>query len=347
MTRWLVVFIIMVWGWLQPAAAAPQLERAAHHGRVVVYAEPGLDDTAQELATVSERALTEIADDLPGLATPKIVEIRIVRDAADLAAIAPPGRGAPQWAIGVAYPDLSIVAIALRREANHVDPVHTLRHELAHIALAVALGDRAPRWLHEGFAYQHSAEGSNERIETLAGMAWFGTAIPLEELESSFPAAELIAHRAYAESYDFVGFLARRGRWQDADDDGDRYPFRRFLADIGHGATPDAAATRAFGRPLARLFEEWREDLLARYRFIPLSVLGLALWVVCSLLVVVAWWRRRRQNRVRLAQWEREERERHASTQVIAPPYVPWPGEDPFDDERDPDDRDRQDRLLN
>src|SRR5262249_4837397 len=128
-----------------------------------------------------------------------------VREARDLNAVAPPGRGAPAWAIGVAWPDLGIVAIALRREATVVEPIATLRHELAHLALGAALGDRAPHWLHEGFAYQHSAEWSEQRVETLAGMAWLDSTIPLADLDRSFPDGELVAHRAYAESFDFVG----------------------------------------------------------------------------------------------------------------------------------------------
>jgi hypothetical protein len=60
-------------------------------------------------------------------------------------------------------------------------------------------------------------------------------------------------------------------------------------------------------------------------------------WIVCAVLLWLAWRRRRRQNRARLAQWEREEAD------VIVPPYVPWPGEDPLahdpEEEHDPDPR--------
>ena len=56
------------------------------------------------------------------------------------------------------------------------------------------------------------------------------------------------------------------------------------------------------------LFEEWRETLSDRYLLAPIGLLGLAVWVVCAILLALAWRRRRRQNRVRMAQWEREER---------------------------------------
>jgi len=345
----LVVALLVLFALLgaRPAAAAPRLELAAREGRVTVFAESGLERTAVDLAERADAALLRISADLSGLPSPRMIEVRLVRDAQDLASVAPAGRGAPAWAVGVAYPDLGIISIAMRRNSSFVEPISTLKHELAHLALGAALGDRAPHWLHEGFAYQHSSEWSRERVETLAGMAWMGTIIPLHELDQSFPREELPANRAYAESYDFVGFLSRRGRWDDKSDDGDRYPFQRFLREIGDGASPDVAAVHAFGRPLKALFEEWKEDLASRYKFMPLGLLGLAMWALCALLLMAAWWRRRRQNRRRIAVWDLEDAARrvHETSLVNVPPYVPWPGEDPLGD--DPDDRPDVPRLMN
>ncbi len=357
MQRIALVVLALLGLFAADARAAPRLEQVGHASRrIVTYAEPGLEDIASDLSSQAETALAEIASDLPDLPIPVHIELRIVGDASDLAAVAPAGRGAPPWAVGVAYPDLGIVAVAVRssRAGAEVDPVFTLRHELAHLALGAALGNRAPRWLHEGFAYQHSPEFSRERVETLAGMAWFDSEIPLHELDRSFPADELPAHRAYAESYDFVGYLANRGRWVDRDDDGDRFPFRRFLRELAHGASLDTAAMRAYGRPIAVLFDEWKDDLSRRYRMLPIGIIGFALWILAALLLVFAWWRRRRQNRRRLAEWEADEQRRREAAReahlVVVPPYVPWPGDDnPFADvEPDGSDDDPPGpRLLN
>jgi hypothetical protein len=169
-------------------------------------------------------------------------------------------------------------------------------------------------------------------------MAWSHNIIPLDRLDATFPEDELPASRAYAEAYDFVGYLARRGRWEDPSDHGDRWPFRRFLREVGHGTDLDRAAIRAFGKPLHALFDEWKSDLGSRYLLMPLGLLGAALWVLCAMLLALAWWRRRRHNRRRLAEWDLEERLRRSEPQQVnVPPYVPWPGEDPLTSEPDDD----------
>jgi hypothetical protein len=339
--RRLLLATVLVIAMFAPAGAAPQLESLPGGDRIVVSYEPGLESTAREIQAGAETELERIASDLVDLPAPRTIHIQLVRDAKDLSAIAPGGRGAPPWAIGIAYPDLGVIGIAMRRGAQIVDPMSTMRHELGHIALGAAIGDRAPHWLHEGFAYQHSAEWSWDRSETLAGMVWFGGVIPLDDLDRSFPAEESPANRAYAESYDFVGYLSRRGRWEDHDDDGDRWPFRRFLTRVGHGASLDDAATKEFGKPIHALFDEWREELTKRYLTAPIGLFGLGVWILCAILLTLAWMRRRRYNKRRLAQWERDESahddaEAARLRPIIVPPYVPWPGDDPFAEVEDP-----------
>jgi hypothetical protein len=340
-----IAAIAIVLALVSSAGAAPRMHLLPSHGRIEVAYEQGLEATARQLRDGAEDSLLRIASDLVELPVPRSIRVQLVRDAESLALVAPPHRGAPPWAIGVAYPDLGIISVALRRGPNVVDPMQTLRHELAHVALGSAIGNRAPRWLHEGFAYQHSADWSWDRTETLAGMAWFGGITTLDQLEQTFPAEEMPAHRAYAQSYDFVGYLSRRGRWEDKADDGDRWPFRRFLTEIGHGATLDVAATRAYGRPLAALFDEWRTDLSKRYLLAPIGLIGLAVWILCALLLTLAYLRKRRIGRRRLGEWERQERDEDtARGGVSPPPYVAWPGEDPFSDDEDdrkPDDPNR------
>jgi hypothetical protein len=294
----------------RPGGAAAQdlpLPVAIQQGGVLVRAEDGMDRLAARIAAGARSSLAEIAEDLPKLRVPGRVEIRLVKRAENLARAAPPGRGAPPWAIGVAYPDAGVVVVAFRRGPmpSSIDSVVT--HELAHLALGAALGDRAPRWLHEGFAYLHSSDFSIDRTRTLTGMAWTGDVIPLAQLDRSFPLAEDAAERAYAESYDFVAFLARRGRYSSPDDDGNRWPFREFLASLARGSALDRAARDAYLTSVDELFEEWRVSLRQRYLTLPAGLLGMAIWVAAALLLILAFIRKRRQGRRTLARWAEEE----------------------------------------
>lgn len=317
-TLWLKIAIValaLVLG-LGPAFAQ-YLPVTIDRGDLVVHAAPGLEDEARALADRAMKTLPRIEEDLPDLPRPPRIEIRLVRDTADLTAASPPDRGAPRWAAGVAFPDLGILVLALGRGGQPHDVGKTLDHELAHLLLGAAVPD-APRWLHEGFAMQHAPEMDFQRFETLAGMAWFGNIAPLDELESTFPVDEAPASRAYAQSYDFVRYLADRGRWVDTEDDGDRYPFRYFLRALAEGKTLDEAAKHAYGAGIDELYQEWRTDLVRRYLLVPAGVFATLLWVLAALLLVLAWRRRRRQGHQKLDQWERDEAERKQAATLEA-----------------------------
>ena len=108
---WIVALLATLLVWARPAAAAPELVLAAHRGRITVRAERGLESTARELAESADAAMVRISADLVGLSMPRAIEVRLVRDSKDLDDVAPAGRGAPTWAIGVAYPDLGIISV--------------------------------------------------------------------------------------------------------------------------------------------------------------------------------------------------------------------------------------------
>jgi hypothetical protein len=315
------LLVVALLGAARPAAAQSlALPVVVHTEGAVVRAEAGMEAPAARTARRARAALAAIAADLPGLAVPRWVEIRLVKRSEDLAAAAPPGRSPPPWAIGVAYPEDGVVVVAYRRGPVPADLDSVVVHELAHLALGAALGRRAPRWLHEGFAYLHSSDFSLDRTRTLTGMAWSGNVIPLADLDRSFPAAENEAARAYAQSYDFVAYLARRGRSLTPDDDGNRWAFRDFLVALGDGATLEQAARKSFSAGMSDLFDEWRESLRDRYFILPAGMLGLFVWVVAAVLLVLAFLRKRRLGRATLARWAEEEAA--AAHRVEATPVV-------------------------
>jgi len=280
---------------------ALQLSAVVPGERVTVRAEPGLERQAARVAKLAAADLADDEADVPDLPRLDRVEVRLVKHAADIAAAAPEGLGAPDWAVGTAYPEHGVVVVAARaRNGDLLDVERTLAHELAHMVLDHALGGaNVPRWLTEGFAYLHSSDFSLARAATLTGAVIGGHVQPLWKLENAFPAREDEAALAYAESYDFVAFLAQRGRWG----------FRDFLAELAHGSGLDAASRHALGRRFVDVEAEWLESLRSRYLWTFVGLGGAAVWVLGAVLLVLGWLRRRRQKRRKLEEWAIEEDE--------------------------------------
>jgi hypothetical protein len=276
---------------------------------VVVRAEAGMGELARDVADAAPAALALIYADLEGLPRPPAIEIRLVKEAGSLQGAAPPGARVPEWAVGVAFPSTGVVAVCTRRGSHSVNVGSVVTHELAHMALGAALDDRAPRWLDEGFAYLHSSDWSWARTQTLTGMAWSGNRYFLFELEDRFPPGENAAAKAYAQAFDFVAFLAKRGRFVDTKDDGNREPFRHFLAELAAGRGTDHAALEAFGVGMDQLENEWWQGMRQRYVWSMVGLFTLAVWVFGALLLILGWLRKRRQGKRRLAEWAAAEEE--------------------------------------
>lgn len=317
MARLFVRLTLPLIAFLALGAASIDFPIQIREGRITVRAQKGMESAARKVANAAPGFLDEIAADLPDLPVPRDIEIRLVRRSSSLPAAAPAGRGAPSWAAGVAYPDLGIVTVAQAGENELNDILSVTAHELAHLAIEAALKGNVPRWLNEGFAYLHSSDWSVARTQVLAGMAWSGNTIPLYELDERFPSRESAVHKAYAQSYDFVAFLAKRGRYADKRDDGDRWPFRTFLASLANGNSVQDAATFAYGSSIVDLYDEWGQDLRDRYMFVPISLFSLALWAFAALLLVLGYLRKTRQAKRVLARWEEEERARERARQDL------------------------------
>ncbi len=312
----------------QSADALPlELPIVLERDGVLIRAEAGLEQLAAAAMARVPETLAQIRADLDGLPQPRQIELRLIKRARDLPRVAPAGRGAPEWASGVAYPDRGIACVATRRAHQPIDTLRVVDHELAHLALGAALEGRAPRWLDEGFASVHASEWSMARSQTLIGMAWSGDTASLPALDRAFHGSAAAIDRAYAQSHDFVTYLLQRGRFADVHDDGDRWPFRRFLKEIGRGLSPDDAALEAYGVRLGRLLGEWGEGLRNRYLLMPSSLFVLGVWVLAAILLVLGYLRRRRLNRRVLSLWDQQEammaklaaeqRERERRAQVI------------------------------
>jgi hypothetical protein len=280
---------------------------------------PGLRERVQPLIHQASEARADLGARL-GRRVLKRVTVYLARSPGEMATLAPRGAPFPKYAAGVAYSELGLVLLTLtpvypnsRHELGEV-----LRHELAHLALADALGDgRVPRWFNEGFAVFASGESSFPRLRTL----WLATLgddlLSLAELHHSFPADAPSASIAYAQAADVVRFLVRHQ---------ERHRFGRMIELLRAGQSFDAALERSYGTDLATLEYEWREDVAKRYTFWPILFSGTTLWVGALGLFVWGYRRRRRRHHQTLQRWAREEAledQRAARQQAAMAPATP------------------------
>ena len=141
----------------------------------------------------------------------------------------------------------------------------TIAHELTHLAVTRASGDRAPLWLQEGVAKREEirwrAPGPFDDRPTPEAIVARGTelnlGIPLDKLGPSIamlPSADA-AMVAFAEVTSFIRFYART----EGDD-----ALPKLLAALKDGAEPDAALVSASGADLQGWDARWRAYVASR-----------------------------------------------------------------------------------
>lgn len=269
-------------------------------GWIRITYHPSSRERIEPLITSSDEAKRELED---WLGRPVLGKVRVdvARTPGEMATLAPRGAPYPEYASGVAYSEIGLVLLTLtpRFPNENLDLAQVFRHELAHVALANAVGPHPiPRWFNEGFAVMASGETSFERMYTLSTATLSDRLLPLTEVERSFPSDENKASIAYAEASDVVRFLIRRE---------DRHRFRALVGGLGDGRTLDRAARDAYGVDLVTLEHEWREDVAKRYTFWPILCSGTVVWAGVMGLFVWGWRKRRARSKATLARWARDE----------------------------------------
>lgn len=312
--------LLMVLGlWLAPVSSV-----RADPGRAVGWA---LETASQELLVgkislrfdpVLADDAYELMDDLPSWWSE--IEQSLAHDLDDSLTIhfvTHAGRvaqatGMPEWVKGVANPPRGEIAISLHAPDGSVsDFATTLRHELVHVALYRAAGNRPlPRWFHEGVAESLTEEISLARSESLA-QAVFGPGVPtLERFDAAFNGDRQRVEVAYAAARDFVTFL----RYYD--DEG--HMFRRLFSELRNDHGFEASFIRSYDLSLGELDQQWRSGLLGRFMWYPLMASGTLPFLLFAPIGTVAWFRRRREFKKGLARMAAEEElERRARLEAL------------------------------
>jgi hypothetical protein len=230
-------------------------------------------------------------DSFPGLPRPR---------AHILIAIAPDkqrfrewvGPTAPEWGAAVAFPESNRIVLQGSSAASDAgDPLETLRHELAHLALHEALGDLPPRWFDEGYASVAAHEWRrDDAVAANLGLAWRGMPT-LDELEQEFEGGSTSAEEAYALAYRAVTDLADLGGTQG---------LAPLFANWKRTRSLNRAVRLTYGITLTEFEQRWRDRTRRRYGGLALmGNLALA-GLLIAFVVLPLYLARRRRDRQRL-----------------------------------------------
>jgi hypothetical protein len=220
----------------------------------------------------------------------------------------------------VAFPALQRVIMQGSRAGSDAgDPLVTLRHELAHLALYEALGDLPPRWFDEGYASVAAGEwGREEALAASIGLALRGTP-SLDELELLFyrgagdaEMAYALAHRAVA---DLMTLDPARGL---------TLFFRNWKATQSF----EGAVRQSFGMTSLGFEQQWQRQTRRRYGALALLAnLSLGFGVFAVVLGPFLWNRRRRDRRrleaLRVADAAQEAAQRASALEAMLAAGVP------------------------
>lgn len=282
--------------------------------RATPYAEitgdPADEATLTHLAQHLSRVLPDLAAQL-GLPVPDGMRV-IVAPSEALFRDLQPGR-TPDWADGTAWPQARLIFL----RSPHIRPgtatalTTVLEHELVHVILGAAFGDRpVPTWLQEGTAKLLAREMTADMNEAIALGALGDDLLSLPELTRGFPRDPARARLAYAQSADFLAWM--RNTYGPAS-------LPTLVTALAGGLSVDQSLMAATGHDAAALDADWRGRILSS----PLRWSALAntdLWFgLVALLFVVGGTLRLRRSRKKLARMEAEERWEDMVRQAMVP----------------------------
>jgi len=256
-------------------------------GRVTVVYSPS---DARLARTVVNQVLH--GDSFPGLPRPVAhVTVAIARDARQFRQLV--GPSTPDWGAAVAFPESGrIVMQGSSAGSDAGDPIETLRHELAHLALHETMGDQPPRWFDEGYASVAAHEWRREdAVAANLGLALRGMPT-LEELEREFEGGTTSAQEAYALAYRAVSDLAELGG---------RDGLQPLFASWKRTHSLERAIRATYGITLGEFEQRWRDRTRRRYGALALAE-GVAVGgAILGFLLLPLYLARRRRDRRRLA----------------------------------------------
>ncbi|MBW1708713.1 MAG: hypothetical protein JRG97_11735 [Deltaproteobacteria bacterium] len=216
------------------------------------------------------------------------------------------GTWLPDWAAGVAYPQLGLIILKSPKAAPGQDLNHILVHEMAHLVLGQIFKQRQiPTWLNEALTMHLAGEWGFSKQVAMTRAVISKRFIHLDQLALDFPRDRIGAETAYAESYYFIAFLRDRFGLSAC---------RRLIRNLSFGVSLDNALLQATGQRGDVLEDEFFKWLRIRFSLFPILTSSGVIWFLATLAMVVAWVKKRRQASRQMAVWELEEDEKKEDT---------------------------------
>jgi hypothetical protein len=212
--------------------------------------------------------------------------------------------GLPDWAVGVAYPELNLMVIRSPRliaAGSIANPLETFTHELTHLILGKQFGEHPiPRWLNEGLAMYEAYEWNPSQYLLMARAVLSGRVLSLDRLTRSFVGESFEVELAYLQSYSLVNYLiSTYGREK----------FRAFVLRLARGQSFEEALNQTFQLSPQSFEAGWKRHLKVRFNWIPILTSTTVLWFLISISFFGIYFVRKRKNRRILQQWRRQEQE--------------------------------------
>lgn len=200
----------------------------------------------------------------------------------------------PDWSAAVAIPSLNRIVLppfGSDRVAG-TDPLRTLRHEWAHLALHQTVpGVRVPRWFDEGYA-QWASGWDRAELWRLRLRVALGRTPPLDSLTFRFPGSRTSARDAYLLSATTVEYLVEASG---------EAALGVFLDRWRQTGRFDDALRIVYGVGTPQLEDDWHNWLEDRYGWLSVLTGSSIGWGVLGVIVVLLVRIRRSRDRERLA----------------------------------------------
>jgi hypothetical protein len=248
----------------------------------------------------AETLYEKIAQDIGFVATEPIGVIMATTEE-EFNQFQPEGDRLPQWAVGVAYPDLNLMVIRSPRlvAGTQENPLETFTHELSHLILARQFGKYPiPRWLNEGLAMYEAYEWSPSQDLLMARAVLSERLISLDQLTQVFGGESFEIQLAYLQSYSLVNYLISTYGRED---------FHSFVLRLAGGRPFEQALQETFFLSPQTFEDRWKRYLRLRFNWIPILTSTAAIWFLISSSLFGIYLIRKRKNRRILQEWSREE----------------------------------------